>query len=650
MHKLVTVALAKVVAAALLYFVISISLTLSYKWTFTYYGFHFPVAMLILLFFLEWCIAAAVRFHQKSPSVLDSSMYWKYVVPIGICTAFEIAGSNLSLLSISVSFHTMIKSSNTAFVLIFSFIFGVRHLDCHLVGIILLISGGISLCSYGEVDFAWTGFLYAIGSVCMAGIRWSLMQLLLQSTGHRQLGPVSLLFYTLPICVVALPPLFFYLEFEDLLKYFEESEDLSSKVMQLTLLILLFGVLAYGMIYIELVIVKLTSSVTLSVIMVCKELLLIGASVAIFGDELSKENAIGFFIAVCGVVAYKIYLFRSIDFGKPGGRDDDDRMELLPLQTTRSTDESSPITIVLAHPDVETSCMQITPENSSQQPVACSNRPMSSDLVVESCSVPEGQRSPIRSVNSPQTQHDHKPGLPALSEPSNEETRFSADRTPQGSVTPSNLSLDGSFPTSPTSTSHSVTHSHPSSPHSCHTGISTSYRTPALSSSPYLSGMANIAEELHRKLAHNMDRTPTLAPIVVSLPSSPARPPSSKYKPSSQPLPRNSVTGEKSSPSLCTNNITSPFCLRGCNNAPSTLAEGVPGGVLLKSNTGFSDLPESKDEGKFKLCEDLGHRPVLFVGDVLGENIDQDGMSKQDNNGGIDESENHSCQTVSIPS
>jgi hypothetical protein len=50
----------------------------------------------------------------------------KYAIPIGVLTAVEVTASNLSLLTISVSFHTMVKSSVPLFVLVFSVMTGLQ--------------------------------------------------------------------------------------------------------------------------------------------------------------------------------------------------------------------------------------------------------------------------------------------------------------------------------------------------------------------------------------------------------------------------------------------------------------------------------------------------------------------------------------------
>ena len=75
--------------------------------------------------------------------------FWRAVVPVGACTAAEIALSNASLLTLSVSFHTMVKSSTPVFVMLSSFAIGLERARCHLVAIVLLIVAGVATLSAG---------------------------------------------------------------------------------------------------------------------------------------------------------------------------------------------------------------------------------------------------------------------------------------------------------------------------------------------------------------------------------------------------------------------------------------------------------------------------------------------------------------------
>jgi hypothetical protein len=106
--------------------------------------------------------------------------------PVGLLLAAEVGLSNLSLLTLSVAFHTMAKASTPAFVLLFSTIFGLERPNWKLAMSVVLVIGGIVLCSFGEVSFALSGFLLVVSASAAGGLRWVLSHsYLLQATADE---------------------------------------------------------------------------------------------------------------------------------------------------------------------------------------------------------------------------------------------------------------------------------------------------------------------------------------------------------------------------------------------------------------------------------------------------------------------------------
>ena len=91
-------------------------------------------------------------------------------IPCGFVTAFDIGLSNLSLVRISITFFTMVKSSSPIWVLISAFIFGLEKITCNLVMVGLLITAGEILTAFGEVEFDTVGFILVLGAAICGGI------------------------------------------------------------------------------------------------------------------------------------------------------------------------------------------------------------------------------------------------------------------------------------------------------------------------------------------------------------------------------------------------------------------------------------------------------------------------------------------------
>ena len=335
---------APIATMIIVFWTVAVSITLYNKWTFSTFGFHFPVTFIIGTFSVNFVLSLFLRKHLHSRlQIAPPVPAQRKVLIIGTCTAFEIAASNLSLLTLSVSFHTMVKSSTPLFVLIFSVIFGLERPNCMLLSSMALVTAGVMLCSYGEVLFDWVGFGYVLSAAMAGGLRWSLSQLLLQtadggdskpsllgtgsSIGTNQAGvqditatlhanllkSVELLYHQLPVSVCALVPAWGLLEQARFFLWVSEQEETVGLLMlKLACVIVGCSLLAFALIVTELSLLALTSSVTLSIAGIAKELMLIAAAVALFGDELSKLNLVGFFIALAGVGLYKLYKFRAM--------------------------------------------------------------------------------------------------------------------------------------------------------------------------------------------------------------------------------------------------------------------------------------------------------------------------------------------------
>ena len=78
------------------------------------------------------------------------------------------------------------------------------------------------------------------------------------------------------------------------------------------------GLLAFGMLLVELRIVQLASSLTLSIAGILKEVLTVAASAVLFGDELTLMNAFGLALCLAGIAGYnqmKVTEARSSEAG-----------------------------------------------------------------------------------------------------------------------------------------------------------------------------------------------------------------------------------------------------------------------------------------------------------------------------------------------
>lgn len=147
-------------------------------------------------------------------------------MPCGLAAALEICCANASLVFISLSFYTMVKSSTPIWVLAFALLFGLEKPRILVISIILVMVIGVILTVEGETKFDMLGFTLVLTASVMSGLRWSLTQLLLQ---HDRLGmdnPVATLYHLSPVMFVTMAVL--SMIFEDPIGQFKNSEHFDS--------------------------------------------------------------------------------------------------------------------------------------------------------------------------------------------------------------------------------------------------------------------------------------------------------------------------------------------------------------------------------------------------------------------------------------
>jgi solute carrier family 35 protein C2 len=166
-----------------------------------------------------------------------------------------------------------------------------------------------------EAHFSLLGLVLILSATAMAGFRWSMAQLMLQKlrietedgsdTGQNGLDPITTLYLISPAATAALVPLMIGVELPSLL----ESTFFAAPGVGLEFagVVLATGLLAFGLIFLELQLVHLTSGLTCSICGVMKELLTIVASVAYFRDAISGLNVVGMAVSTAGILGYNAY-------------------------------------------------------------------------------------------------------------------------------------------------------------------------------------------------------------------------------------------------------------------------------------------------------------------------------------------------------
>lgn len=301
----------------LIYYFFSISLTFYNRYLFVNY--KYPLSITIIHLIVKFTAAVTIRTLldltlnsrcglSKSPRLtLDWSTYLSKVVPLGLASAADIGMSNWSLQYITVTLYTMSKSTVILFILFFSLIFKLEKWRRSIILIIGCISFGLFLFTFHSTEFNLFGFiLVMIASMC-SGLRWTLAQTLCQKHDMGLSNPVDMIYHIQPSMILALLPLALYVEGVSVIstEKFFRTDDLHQIASNMQW-IMIGAFIAFFLESSEFLVVTFTSSLTLSVSGIFKEICIIYLAVLYNGNKLNQMNTAGLVICLLGITIHVV--------------------------------------------------------------------------------------------------------------------------------------------------------------------------------------------------------------------------------------------------------------------------------------------------------------------------------------------------------
>lgn len=277
---------------------VSITLVLLNKWVMTSWkgGLPFPLLYTMSHMVLKGCFALSYLKVTCQPLGLPSRGACCGATLVGVMTALDVAASNMSFLFITVAFYTMLKSASLIFILVLGVLIRMEKCSFGIAGTVLLIALGIFMTSYGETEFDVQGFWLVISSELFAAMRWLATQKTLHASG---LSAMQTVLFMSPASSLTLAPIVWWRE-RHKLKLLAEPKELQ----QYILLVLAPGFLAFLLLLIEVQLVKVTSSLTLSVFGNLKSVVTILFSIVVFGEQTTGLQWSGLLLALTGMLIY----------------------------------------------------------------------------------------------------------------------------------------------------------------------------------------------------------------------------------------------------------------------------------------------------------------------------------------------------------
>jgi drug/metabolite transporter (DMT)-like permease len=282
-----------------IWIVLSSSVIIYNNYLYNTLEFKFPV------FLVSWHLVFATigtRVLARTTHLLDTAketkmskdVYIRSILPIAILFCGSLILSNKAYLYLTVSFIQMLKAFTPVSILLISFAMRIQDPSQRLLLIVLTISFGVSLASYGELRFDLMGFIIQSLAVAFEASRLVMIQILLQ--GMKMDPLVSLYWYAPPCALLTLT----------LLPITEGFTPILTAIPHIGIGHLFANAMTAFMLNVAAVwLVGVGGGLVLTLAGVFKDILLITGSVLIFGSDITPLQIIGYSIALAGLVVFK---------------------------------------------------------------------------------------------------------------------------------------------------------------------------------------------------------------------------------------------------------------------------------------------------------------------------------------------------------
>ncbi|OIW11648.1 hypothetical protein TanjilG_24854 [Lupinus angustifolius] len=288
-------------AYLLLYIVLSSAQIFFNKWVLSSKEINFPyplgLTLLHMIFSSVVCfVLTKILKVMKVEEGMTPEVYVTSVVPIGAMFAMTLWLGNTAYLYISVAFAQMLKAIMPVAVFVLGVAAGLEVMSCRMLLIMSVISFGVLVASYGEININWIGVVYQMGGVIGEALRLIFMEIFVKRKGLK-LNPISVI----ALCLF-LPWIFL-----------EKSKMDDHGPWNFPPVLLILNCLCTFALNLSVFLVMThTSALTIRVAGVVKDWLVVLLSAILFADtKLTIINLFGYGIAIAGVAAYNNFKLKK---------------------------------------------------------------------------------------------------------------------------------------------------------------------------------------------------------------------------------------------------------------------------------------------------------------------------------------------------
>lgn len=319
-------------AYLLLYISLSSGQIFFNKWVLSSKEINFPyplgLTLLHMVFSSVLCfILTKVLKIMKVEEGMTAEIYATSVVPIGSMFAMTLWLGNTAYLYISVAFAQMLKAIMPVAVFVLGVAAGLELMSCRMLLIMSVISFGVLVASYGEMDINWIGVVYQMGGVVGEALRLIFMEILVKRKGLK-MNPISVMYYVSPCSALCLFLPWIFLE--------KPKMEANGSWNFPPFVLLLNCLCTFALNLSVFLVITHTSALTIRVAGVVKDWVVVLLSALLFADtKLTIINLFGYGIAIAGVAAYNNQKLKK-EVSR-GSISDPEHAESVPLTTSSAS-------------------------------------------------------------------------------------------------------------------------------------------------------------------------------------------------------------------------------------------------------------------------------------------------------------------------
>ncbi|KAJ0337078.1 hypothetical protein KNSL1_013033 [Colletotrichum chrysophilum] len=267
--------------------------TLNFRYPVILTTYHLTFATIMTQILARWTTVLDGRKSVK----MTGRVYMRAIVPIGVFFSLSLICGNLTYLYLSVAFIQMLKATTPVAVLLSGWALGVSQPNLKVFLNVSIIVVGVIIASMGEIKFVWIGVIYQIGGVIFEALRLTMVQRLLSSADFK-MDPLVSVYYFAPVCAVM--NLAVALVWEIPKVSMEQVYNVGLFTFFLN------GLCAFLLNVSVVFLIGKTSSLVLTLCGVLKDVMLVVASMMIWGTQVTGLQFFGYSIALGGMVYYKL--------------------------------------------------------------------------------------------------------------------------------------------------------------------------------------------------------------------------------------------------------------------------------------------------------------------------------------------------------